>query len=257
MILCGHPPFGGDSDQVIVSNIRSGKFYFNQPIWANLSLESQDFISKLLCPATERLSAIQALSHPWISNIEIPSPCKDIYQNVLKSLRTFHYSNNLRYAVRTYIISQCLAANETKQLKEVFNSIDQNSDGKLSKKELQVYYERVWGCDNAEEEIDKIMNKLDPDGRGHIHYSEFLSACINDNTILCQRNLRIAFNRFDIDKSGKISGQEIKQLLEEENAFDPEIWEQIVKDADQNNDGEIDFKEFADMVDKYHFYDSS
>ena len=249
MMLCGYPPFGGDSDQVIIKKIRSGKFLFNQPIWTRLSLESQDFISKLLSPEADRLTALQALSHPWITNIECASPCKEIYHSTLLSLKNFQYSNHLKQAVRAYIISQCLAFNETKQLKEIFKSIDKNSDGKISREEIEIYYERVMGDDdNAEIESARIMENLDPEKKGFLNYSDFLNACLHDNIILCNKNLKLAFNRFDIDKSGKISGQEIKEILAEENAYDPEIWEQIVKDADKNHDGEIDFKEFADMV---------
>ena len=92
------------------------------------------------------------------------------------------------------------------------------------------------------------MNEVGGTNKEFIDYSEFLRASVSDSVILCQRNLRLAFQKFDLDKSGKISAGEIKEVLEEENAYDPEIWAKIVRDADQNDDGEIDFKEFAEMI---------
>ena len=61
-----------------------------------------------------------------------------------------------------------------------------------------------------------------------------------------EEKLKEAFNLFDIDKSGKISIDEIERLLklkgnsEEVNA--------IMEKHDINKDGEIDFKEFLEMM---------
>ena len=61
-----------------------------------------------------------------------------------------------------------------------------------------------------------------------------------------EEKLREAFNLFDSDKSGKISRNEIEKVLrlgpnsKEINA--------IMAKHDTNKDGEIDFKEFLDMM---------
>ena len=248
MILCGTPPFDGASDVDIIKSIRTSQVSFHQEIWKSFSAESKDFILKLVCPESGRLTAAQALMHPWITNIEVPSPRKDIYFSTLQALRRFHTSNKLKDAVKMYITSQCLSAHETKQLTQIFQAIDKNSDGKISKDELHQYYVKVNGEDGAREEVEKIMFEVGGGNKEFINYSEFLRASVSDSVILCQRNLRLAFGKFDIDKSGKISAEEIKEVLEDENAYDPEIWTNIVKGADKNEDGEIDFKEFAELV---------
>ena len=248
MILCGTPPFEGTSDSEIMKNIRIGQVSFHQEIWKSFSEEAKDFILKLICPESSRLTAAQALMHPWIANIEVPSPRKDIYFATLQALRVFHTSNRLKDAVKMYITSQCLTGHETKQLTQIFKAIDTNYDGKISKDELYEYYVKVNGEEGAREEVNKIMNEVGGTNKEFIDYSEFLRASVSDSVILCQRNLRLAFQKFDLDKSGKISAGEIKEVLEEENAYDPEIWAKIVRDADQNDDGEIDFKEFAEMI---------
>lgn len=43
-------------------------FNFVDDVWNDVSDEAKDLISKLLCPANERLDAKQALNHPWIIN---------------------------------------------------------------------------------------------------------------------------------------------------------------------------------------------
>ena len=47
---------------------------------------------------------------------------------------------------------------------------------------------------------------------------------------------------FDLDKSGKISKDELKQVLGRHKEFrskDDAFWDQMVKDCDKNGDGEV------------------
>jgi len=63
-----------------------------------------------------------------------------------------------------------------------------------------------------------------------------------------QIRLRHAFNRFDADNSGYISSQEMMQVLRLLGA-NPSIAEfgQLLKAIDRNNDGVVDFREFAQV----------
>jgi len=58
---------------------------------------------------------------------------------------------------------------------------------------------------------------------------------------------------FDADGSGKISAKELKDVLgtEGELADKPlSYWENVLKEADSNGDGEIDYNEFIEMMQK-------
>ena len=123
-------------------------------------------------------------------------------------LKAYANSNKLRKAVLTYIASR-LSEEEIKKIKEAFQAID-------------------------------------TDNSGNIEYTEFISACIDKNVYLNEEKLKEAFNLFDADKSGKISRDEIEKVLKlggnskEINA--------IFTKHDTNQDGEIDFKEFLEMM---------
>lgn len=52
---------------------------------------------------------------------------------------------------------------------------------------------------------------------------------------------------FDKDGSGTISKDEIKEAL---GGLDEKIVEDIIKEVDDNNDGEISFEEFEKMMNK-------
>ena len=58
---------------------------------------------------------------------------------------------------------------------------------------------------------------------------------------------------FDVDNSGKIDKNEVRQLLEGDEYRDQissEQIQQIISEVDVDGDGEIDFEEFLDMMRK-------
>lgn len=56
---------------------------------------------------------------------------------VLENLKNHRASKKLEQAVITFISSQLTSIEETYELKQVFNDLDENGDGKLSLEELK------------------------------------------------------------------------------------------------------------------------
>jgi len=57
----------------------------------------------------------------------------------------------------------------------------------------------------------------------------------------------------DLDGSGKISKDELKKALCNDNTYknyDENYWDTMIKEVDKNNDGEIDYSEFVEMMTK-------
>jgi calcium-dependent protein kinase len=74
---------------------------------------------------------------------------------------------------------------------------------------------------------------------------------MNKDKILAKQNLEMAFKTFDKDSSGKISLDEIMQIFNMNTAGVPiekSVFENILKEADQNGDGEISFEEFKTLM---------
>jgi calcium-dependent protein kinase len=100
-------------------------------------------------------------------------------------------------------------------------------------------------------ELREIWDSVDIDQSGFIDYSEFLAATMDRSLYLQEEKLWAAFMTFDKDGSGKISSQELREVLGREgiDMGSQDFWDSLVQEADKNHDGEIDFTEFIDMMD--------
>ena len=65
--------------------------------------------------------------------------------------------------------------------------------------------------------------------------------------LLSKEKLELCFNLFDKDQSGSISADELRQLLGRSKTTDPLV-KNLIKEADASGDGEIDLKEFKDLM---------
>lgn len=68
ILLCGYPPFNGDTDKDIFDSIKRGSFVFPAQAWSKKSDLVKDFIKCLLRrDPRKRFTVEEALMHPWIT----------------------------------------------------------------------------------------------------------------------------------------------------------------------------------------------
>ena len=241
VLLCGYPPFWGNSDSTILAKVKRGIFNYNGVEWMSVSQQAKDFINHLLVMQPEgRLTAEQALMHPWMTS-EPPTSALNLN---LSSLLQFKQARKLQQSVLLCIASQC-TEHEISDLKSKFEQLDTNGDGMLTFAEL---HEGLSSLPIAE--LREIWASVDIDQSGFIDYSEFLAATMDRSVYLQEKKLWEAFVTFDKDGSGKISAQELREVLgrEGQGMGSQEFWDSLVQEADKNQDGEIDFSEFIDMM---------
>jgi len=67
ILLCGFPPFYGDTVPEIFEQIMEANFDYPEEYWGSVTKEAKDFINKLLVVETsDRMSASDALKHAWL-----------------------------------------------------------------------------------------------------------------------------------------------------------------------------------------------
>lgn len=95
-----------------------------------------------------------------------------------------------------------------------------------------------------------MFRAVDTDNSGFIDYAEFVVAATSQSSLTSQEKLHAAFRMFDKDGSGIITADEIREVLcfGGANALSVEAVDAIIKQVDENGDGEIQFEEFVTMM---------
>jgi len=69
ILLCGYPPFYSENEPELFESIMQANYSFHSPYWDHISEEAKDLINHLLVvDPTERLTATEAIHHPWFSS---------------------------------------------------------------------------------------------------------------------------------------------------------------------------------------------
>ena len=252
MLIVGRAPFDGVDDDEIISNIKKGKYNSNHKKLIESSKEVQDLVKKLLLvDSKKRLSAIDALKHPWFKKFK----AKCIYSNIsdkkiknyLDRLRHYQINSKFQQMVWLFIVHNVPDTNETKDILKMFRLFNDNDDGKMSKDELYNALIKYFDKSDIDKEIDDLFFLLDGSNKCYIEYEEFLGACMDKNKLLCEEHLTYAFNYFDKSNKGKISFDNIKIYFVDEKTNE-DVFRNIFDEIDTNKDGEIDYSEFKNMM---------
>ena len=253
ILLCGYPPFNGETDKEIMEAVKKGEFDFPEEEWSVITEEGKDLIRKMLqYDPKKRLSAAQVLAHPWFETFKGKKKSdKKIAQSALNNMKRFKRNKQFEQATISFIINQLITKEEQKELMKTFTEWDKNGDGVLSKEEILEGYRNTYGSADPDE-VDNMIKSVDLDGNGVIDYNEFLNCTMNRDKIISKKNLEYAFKAFDKDNSGAISIDEIMLIFKKtNNDVDIKVFENMIKEADVNGDGEIEFDEFKDIMENF------
>ena len=243
ILLSGDPPFNGPNDVAIYQKIAQRYYNFPESKWANISEDAKDLIKHMICPENERYNAKQVLEHPWMKT----SGEKLSNLNFDPSfLCNYARSNPFKKMTLLFIASR-LDENEINHLKKTFEAFNIEKDGQISYDELKKGLQEL-KCDRInDEELCELFKSIDVDKNGKIDYTEFLAATLQKKFYLKEERLYEAFCSFDKDGCGKIRKEELMKVLNAEPSQEGEF-EEIIKAADKNGDGSINYKEFLEMM---------
>ncbi len=134
-------------------------------------------------------------------------------------------------------------------IKEAFNIFDKDNDGYITIKELGTVM-RSLGHNPTETQLQEMIREYDRDESGTIDFTEFFGLMLNKmKETELEENLIETFKVFDRDGNGLLSAQELKYVLRVVEAkISYESIEELIRQADVDGDGLINYQEFVRMM---------
>ncbi|XP_045165570.2 neo-calmodulin-like isoform X1 [Mercenaria mercenaria] len=135
------------------------------------------------------------------------------------------------------------------EFREIFKLFDKDGDGAISTKELATVM-RSLGQNPTEQEIRQMVKMVDADNDGEVDFDEFMKLIARKlQSVDIEEEILEAFRVFDKDGNGSISKDELRFAITtlgekvKENELDD-----LMRAADLNGDGQINYSEFAKMI---------
>ncbi|KAL6637834.1 hypothetical protein ACP70R_025406 [Stipagrostis hirtigluma subsp. patula] len=147
-----------------------------------------------------------------------------------------------------------LTSEQIVAFQEAFSLFDKNGDalcGCITLEELAAVT-RSLDLNPSDQELNDMMSEVDTDGNGIIDFQEFLSLIarkMKDGDGDGDEELKEAFEVLDKDRNGFISPTELRTVMINlgEKMTDEEV-EQMIKEADTDGDGQVNYDEFVLMM---------
>ncbi|KAG8481659.1 hypothetical protein CXB51_026495 [Gossypium anomalum] len=257
ILLCGKRPFWDKTEDGIFREVLKNKPDFRRKPWPTISDSAKDFVKKLLVKDPRaRLTAAQALSHPWVREggdaSEIP-----IDISVLSNMRQFvKYSRLKQFALRA--LASTLNEEEIADLRDQFHAIDVDKNGVISLEEMRQALAKDLPWKLKESRVLEILRAIDINTDGLVDFTEFIAAALHVNQMeehdseKWQMRSEAAFQKFDVDRDGFITPDELRMdvLISKvanhtglKGSIDP-----LLEEADIDRDGKISLEEFRRLL---------
>lgn len=192
----------------------------------------------------DRFSADLLLKSPWFKDTSkiYSSSCSN-RMNLL-DIANSRCLNDFQRIILTHISSTTTKFVQWRKLHKSFRTIDNNSDGVISKEELIDAFVKN---DISIVNIDEVFNQIDTDGDGYIQYSEFQAAFTKMSDIP-EGCLKSVFDSYDKDHDEYIDLEELGEMFEtKDEDFDYKI-EALMRKIDVDGDEKISFEEFKSYL---------
>ena len=161
IMLTGIPPFQGKTNQKIFERIISTEPSFKGELWKIISPCATALLKKLLRKDPKRRISIGDLFFdPWIRTRSAELvPDKLLAAKLTMNLTTFKNNNKLKTCAYAFLSHFVTVSGDLKIIRGLFQELDKNGDGRLSKQELLFGLKEY--CSDKQIDIDEIISSCD------------------------------------------------------------------------------------------------
>jgi len=193
------------------------------------------------------MTAKEALDHAWMKGQSVGGLdhklSEDGEDHLVQHMKEYRKYSDLKRAA-LLAISFTLGETTIQTLRDAFQEMDKDHTGVISHKEFNDILHKHGVMDDAE--CNRIFDSIDQDHHGVIKYTEFLAACVDESVYLEDKRVVEAFNRLDVDHTGKITKENLKTLLGDD--VTSAALDRMIAEADFHHDGMINLDEFRRMM---------
>ncbi|CAB4271655.1 unnamed protein product [Prunus armeniaca] len=213
ILLCGSRPFWARTESGIFRSVLRADPNFNDTPWPAVSSEAKDFLKRLLNKDhRKRMTAAQALTHPWLRDEKHDVPLDILIYKLVKSyVRATPFK---RAALKA--LSKAITEDELYYLRAQFRLLDPKH-GYVSLDNFRTALMRNSTDAMKESRVHDIINVMEPLSHKKLDFEEFCVAAINTYQLEAhegwEKIASTAFEYFENEGNRVISVEELAQEM--------------------------------------------
>ncbi|XP_060203965.1 CDPK-related kinase 4-like isoform X1 [Lycium barbarum] len=213
ILLCGSRPFWARTESGIFRSVLRADPNFEDSPWPSVSAEARDFVKRLLNKDhRKRMTASQALAHPWLRT-ENPFVPLDIL--IFKLVKSYTRTSPLKRAALK-ALSKALTEEELIYLRAQFSLLEPKA-GCVSLNNFKMALMKQTTDAMREARVPDILNLLEPLSYKQMDFEEFCAAAISTYQLEALENWEqiasAAFDYFEQEGNRVISVEELAQEM--------------------------------------------
>nr|AAL58909.1 At2g46700/T3A4.8 [Arabidopsis thaliana] len=176
ILLCGSRPFWARTESGIFRTVLRTEPNYDDVPWPSCSSEGKDFVKRLLNKDyRKRMSAVQALTHPWLRDDSRVIPL-DIL--IYKLVKAYLHATPLRRAALK-ALAKALTENELVYLRAQFMLLGPNKDGSVSLENFKTALMQNATDAMRESRVPEILHTMESLAYRKMYFEEFCAAAIS------------------------------------------------------------------------------
>ncbi|KAF5938098.1 hypothetical protein HYC85_025604 [Camellia sinensis] len=247
ILLCGSRPFWARSESGIFRAVLKADPSFDEAPWPSVTSDAIDFVKRLLNKDyRKRLTASQALSHPWLVNdhdVKIP-----LDMIIYKLVKAYICSSSLRKAALG-ALAKTLSVPQLAYLREQFTLLGPNKSGFISMQNFKTAVTKNSTDAMKDSRVFDYANMVSTLQYRKMDFEEFCAAAISVHQLegmqSWEQHARRAYELFEKDGNRPIMIEELASEL----GLSPSVPVHVVlQDWIRHSDGKLSFLGFVRLL---------